>query len=151
MLQPTRKRSVVRRDPAIYADPTQHDDRLVAQSAYRRGCRCDFCKKHQAADQRIRYRVTKQRNPGRRQESNRAYRYGAERGQYEAMLLEQASRCKICASEADEDKPLVMDHCHATGRIRGLLCRRCNGLLGSAKDSPDLLAAAIAYLDPGRK
>jgi len=42
---------------------------------------------------------------------------------------------------------MAVDHCHATGKIRGLLCNSCNSLLGFCADNKARLTAAIAYLD----
>lgn len=52
------------------------------------------------------------------------------------------TECEICGRS---DKQLVVDHDHATGMIRGLLCRRCNLAL-AVIEQPDLLGAAVAYL-----
>lgn len=60
-----------------------------------------------------------------------------------ALIEEQGGLCAICR----EAKPLQRDHDHTTGFIRGLLCRECNIILGIAKDSPDLLRRAVAYLE----
>ena len=67
---------------------------------------------------------------------------------YERMLKQQNGCCAICnASEASQHKGVFhVDHCHATGRVRGLLCRGCNHILGHVKDDPEVLEAAIAYL-----
>jgi len=68
---------------------------------------------------------------------------------YERILTEQNGACSICGT----DQPgvgrlrLVVDHCHATGRVRGLLCSNCNAGLGYFRDNPSLLASAISYLD----
>jgi hypothetical protein len=60
----------------------------------------------------------------------------------------QDHRCALCGIHENEapSKRLVLDHDHATGRIRGLLCHHCNCGLGHFRDSPDLLATAIRYL-----
>jgi len=58
---------------------------------------------------------------------------------------EQDNCCGICGKE-ERAKRLCIDHCHASGNIRGLLCHKCNTLLGCADDSPTLLVKAIAYL-----
>ena len=50
--------------------------------------------------------------------------------------------CKIC----DDPDDLVIDHCHTTGRVRGILCRTCNGGLGFFKDNIKALAGAVLYL-----
>lgn len=61
---------------------------------------------------------------------------------YRSMMDEQRGLCKICgAFEA-----LRVDHCHATGRVRGLLCNSCNLGLGMFKDSTERLLAAAKYL-----
>jgi hypothetical protein len=70
--------------------------------------------------------------------------YGISREQYEGLLARQGGVCGICRKPPRE--PLCVDHSHTTGRVRGLLCRRCNTALGSYDDDADLLAAAIAYL-----
>jgi hypothetical protein len=54
--------------------------------------------------------------------------------------------CAICGSTPKTSKHLHLDHCHATGRIRGVLCRGCNTALGHAKDCPKILAKLAAYL-----
>lgn len=50
--------------------------------------------------------------------------------------------CQICG----ETKFLVVDHCHSTGDVRGLLCQQCNSVLGYAKDKISTLESAISYL-----
>lgn len=56
--------------------------------------------------------------------------------------------CMICgdAAGADDRTRLSIDHCHATGVVRGLLCNLCNRMLGFARDNPELLEKAAAYL-----
>lgn len=69
--------------------------------------------------------------------------YGLTREQYESLLAEQESRCAVCRQE----RPLVVDHCHDSGCVRGLLCQDCNKGLGSFKDDPDVLRAATQYVE----
>lgn len=61
------------------------------------------------------------------------------------LYASQAGLCAICGKEP-EDRRLAMDHCHATGRVRGLLCMHCNVGLGMFKDNKEVLEKAIAYL-----
>jgi hypothetical protein len=67
--------------------------------------------------------------------------------EYAARLAAQGGVCAIC-QEPPKAKPLNVDHCHTTGRIRGLLCTPCNLGLGSFNDSMPRLARALLYLAP---
>jgi hypothetical protein len=70
------------------------------------------------------------------------HRYGLSLGEYHEKVSKQGGRCAICRQEA---KPLVVDHDHATGKIRALLCHKCNRLLGVVNDDPAWLRAALEY------
>ena len=72
-------------------------------------------------------------------------RYGITLEERDALVAAQGGRCRICR----EEKPLLVDHCHKTSVVRGMLCRQCNVVLGHAKDRPDILRAAIEYLEVG--
>lgn len=74
--------------------------------------------------------------------------FGLTQAGYEALATAQNNSCAICCKPADQCtfKKLVVDHCHDTGRVRGLLCSRCNSGLGLFKDNAHSLANAIAYL-----
>jgi hypothetical protein len=62
-----------------------------------------------------------------------------------ARYEEQAGLCGICKKSLSQAETCV-DHCHATGKIRGLLCRQCNNGLGQFGDNPRNLLAAMRYL-----
>ena len=80
--------------------------------------------------------------------------------EYLALAEAQDECCAICGavglasrelvSVADRKYLLAVDHCHETGQIRGLLCTRCNSLLGMARDSEEILMAAVRYLQRSR-
>lgn len=72
-------------------------------------------------------------------------RYGLTPEQYDAMLAEQDGRCAVC--RCTSSRRLHVDHCHETGRVRGLLCFNCNSALGHAKDDTQRLQALIRYLE----
>lgn len=74
------------------------------------------------------------------------YRYGLTVDQYEKMVEDQDGRCKICTRESK----LFVDHCHETGKIRGLLCNPCNAGMGYLQDDPVVLNAALQYLLAGK-
>jgi len=69
------------------------------------------------------------------------------------MLEQQNHACKICKQEGfvigknNHTAKLAVDHCHDSGKIRGLLCHNCNRGLGLFKDSVHLLEASIKYLE----
>lgn len=75
-------------------------------------------------------------------------RYGISFEDRASLATEQDNKCKIClTSEASSKRGvLCVDHCHATGEVRGLLCDLCNKALGHFRDNPTLLKVGIAYL-----
>lgn len=77
--------------------------------------------------------------------------YGLELEDYEEMVKEHDGKCAICGGLGFELSPgqkllLVIDHCHSSGIVRGLLCHNCNRGLGLFKDSIESLTKAIDYL-----
>lgn len=80
-------------------------------------------------------------------------KYDLTQEQYANLYILQNGKCFICnCSELEAgEKGLVIDHCHATNKIRGLLCKDCNIALGSVKDNIKNLERAIAYLNKYRK
>lgn len=74
--------------------------------------------------------------------------YGVTEQWYAETLAAQGTQCAICGGTKPGGRYKVfhIDHDHATGRIRGLLCSGCNHLLGQARDSVAILGAAIGYL-----
>jgi hypothetical protein len=63
---------------------------------------------------------------------------------YNDLLIKQNFVCAICKSK--EARALAIDHCHETGKVRGLLCTNCNNGLGRFKDNPEYLRRAIKYV-----
>jgi hypothetical protein len=81
--------------------------------------------------------------------------FGLTDEQYAAMLEEQDGRCAICRRPEIIERNgrrvnLAVDHDHATGRVRGLLCSRCNNGVGRFDDDPDRLRAAAEYIEMHR-
>jgi len=60
------------------------------------------------------------------------------------LLKNQRNTCKICHKKPTRD--LIVDHCHKTKKVRGLLCYRCNTGIGQFNDDPIMLKRAIEYL-----
>lgn len=87
--------------------------------------------------------------PARRRERER--KYGLEAGDYERLSDANGGACWICdRPESVPGRSLAIDHDHQTGAVRGLLCTRCNQVLGRMADDADLLRKAAAYLDQAR-
>lgn len=73
--------------------------------------------------------------------------YGIDLKDWEALYAKQGLRCAICpAIENKNGRRLCVDHDHDTGRVRGLLCNRCNRALGLFRDSPTIMKKALLYL-----
>ncbi len=66
--------------------------------------------------------------------------------EYQQMFDAQGGACAICYS-TQSSKLLAVDHCHETGKIRGLLCSKCNMMLGQVNDDSATLRSAANYLD----
>lgn len=86
-------------------------------------------------------------------EAVRDHRYrklGVSRDEYLAVLQGQLGACAICGKNEQPveggRRGLHLDHDHVTGKRRGVLCSKCNQLLGWVKDSVEHLELAIAYL-----
>ncbi len=86
---------------------------------------------------------------GRNQSRQLKYRYGITKEQYDAQLISQGGVCPICAlagTVKPDEKELCVDHNHKTGKLRALVCRTHNFMLGMAHDNPAELVAAFHYL-----
>jgi hypothetical protein len=73
-------------------------------------------------------------------------KYGIDYVEYKRILKSQNGVCAICGGLNKCHNTLAVDHDHLTGRIRGLLCSRCNIAIGGARDSITILQKCIDYL-----
>ncbi len=77
--------------------------------------------------------------------------YGLTPEQFDSMSTAQGDACAVCGAPfADMKKRPHVDHCHKTGKVRALLCHRCNTAIGLARDCPDILRGLAAYLEHHR-
>jgi hypothetical protein len=75
------------------------------------------------------------------------HKYGITIEQYNEIFDKQGGKCSICGRhQSDLRRRLCVDHNHATGKIRGLLCNKCNFILGYANDDVVILSKAIDYI-----
>ncbi len=140
---------------------------LIPENRYRGACRA--CRKirddeRRKAGKRKKVNTDKNREyvqrylakyPEREAEIHRRYKYGIEPEEYKAKFEEQGRRCPICGTDGTEFKKgpgngWRTDHCHTTGKFRGILCHPCNVAIGFAKDDPDILLRAAQYLSANR-
>ena len=108
------------------------------------GSRCNICANKQ--NQEYRKKV------GYKDDRNTRYlrQYGITLETYNSMLEAQKGLCNICGSSSPRRKGwnhFCVDHCHQTGKIRGLLCGSCNSALGLMKDKKQILLNMIHYLE----
>jgi hypothetical protein len=98
-------------------------------------------------------REWRKQNPGKSKANDLRRMYGMELHQYETLFKQQNHVCAICQQPEkalDKDggpRRMPVDHCHATGKVRGLLCTSCNRAIGMFKDDPKILQKAIDYLN----
>lgn len=160
----------------LATDPTYKEKHLASCRAYyqkhrdsinplRRARKREYMAKRRAASEELRAygranaKAWAARNRARARKNARASRlrtkYGMSIADFDARLLAQRGLCSICgvlmtppARRARANRSgVTVDHCHDTGRVRGLLCYECNLGLGVFKDSLQRLRAAVAYLE----
>ncbi len=112
-----------------------------------------LCKPCRAAQERQRYerdreRLLQEKRVNKRWRRRARWRalerkYGLPQHEYEALFAAQRGCCAICELRPDR---LFVDHEHATGQVRGLLCSNCNFAVGELGDDPARCASAAAYL-----
>ena len=91
----------------------------------------------------------KENNPDKTFDTYLRRLYGITLVEYTEMETQQKFKCKICRTSdfsAGRGNRMVVDHCHESGEVRGLLCHGCNVGLGSFRDDPRILKKAIKYL-----
>jgi Recombination endonuclease VII len=107
------------------------------------------------------YKVQQKTYRANNAEKHRDYKilkqFGVTASEYDRMLVAQNGVCAICRQEESSRhqkgsvKRLAVDHCHSTGKVRGLLCERCNQVLGRIKDDSDIARGMATYLDANRE
>ncbi len=82
--------------------------------------------------------------------------YGLTLAERDALLVSQDNKCAVCLRGVEINvtqrrNTANVDHCHATGIVRGILCSNCNRAVGLLEDSPERFRAAAEYLEKARK
>jgi nitrate/TMAO reductase-like tetraheme cytochrome c subunit len=103
------------------------------------GTRCKPC--------HLKYKQDSLNTPKNRKREKLKLRYGLSYEQWEKIREEENFSCMICGiSEEGTGKHLSVDHCHNSGKVRGVLCNSCNTMLGHAQDNIKILESAVNYL-----
>lgn len=131
---------------ANYTEPGCHvcgtTSNMIPRKTIKQAKTCRPC-------QRTKVAAWRAKNPEKNGASSRFRLTGCTHEQYTKLKLEQSGCCKICNRHESEFKiQLAADHCHKTGKVRGLLCTSCNRALGLFRDNTDVLISAIKYLSP---
>lgn len=106
---------------------------------------CKDCKKMEVAKSRI---TNPERWKAKRHRNMLKEKFGLQKKDYDLMYEKQKGKCAICEiHQSNLEKKLFVDHCHSSNKIRGLLCQKCNFMIGQASDSVDILLKAISYLE----
>jgi len=88
-------------------------------------------------------------NPSKVKNQKLVYSYGITLNQWQDMLISQEFKCKICQKKLDpkeNGKEIHVDHNHKTHKVRAILCKRCNSIIGLCDEDKQVLESAIKYL-----
>jgi hypothetical protein len=115
---------------------------------------CSDCERIRKRASSARWRANNPKTATQDRARNLKQKFGISPEEYDQLSEAQDHKCAICdLPESDihhkTGKPqrLAVDHDHTSGKIRGLLCAKCNKAIGLLKDNPDLLRSAAQYLD----
>lgn len=104
---------------------------------------------HKRALNKKRVKRYKQKNYAKVFDYRLRSKYGIDSERFYFLKAKQGEKCFICGIHYKEapKNTLVVDHCHTSGQVRGLLCNSCNAGLGMFKDSVEVLFKAVKYLE----
>lgn len=90
--------------------------------------------------------LTSKRDPLKTKDYQLRTKYGISLDQYNSMLCSQDFKCAICSTSEPQGYNWHVDHCHNTGKVRGILCCNCNQALGLLKENTHSLEKMIGYI-----
>lgn len=124
--------------------------RLIEEFRPHQGKRHPWCRPCEKIYARNYYRqnseeIRSRRGPSYSPHAWRKHKYGLTPEGFTALYVSQDGRCAVCQT-SKTSRELDVDHCHETGKVRGLLCGPCNRGIGQLKDDPSLVMAAAIYI-----
>lgn len=117
---------------------------LGVDSNLHKYCSVD-CRKKWHANKYLTSERTK-KDPRKQREYLLKRKYGIDHSKFDDMLAEQDGKCAICLTEDPAGVNWHVDHCHSTGKVRGLLCCSCNQSLGMLKENVSIMESMIKYV-----
>lgn len=123
------------------------EDITEAQKAARKASRVKYAATEKGRQTLARQKKTPKALANRRRRALKQF-YGISPDEFEALFVAQGGHCALCPRTAADQagRGLHVDHCHVTGRVRGLLCSSCNRGLGHLGDDEAGLLRALAYV-----
>lgn len=137
---------------SVFHRPTNAGSKKLCNTCSAEGRICGRCKQFKTNDRFYQFNTKTKGSryclDGCFRDADRERRYGLAPGTIESVLERFGNKCGICGAteSSGRKKELHVDHDHATGEIRGLLCNHCNMGIGHFKDDVSLLREAIRYL-----
>jgi len=116
---------------------TIEDLELFTYSQIHKHCRKNLCRECNSKQAKGRH------NPTRAKDLQLRRLYNITLDDYNTMYNKQQGLCSICGDKHDV---LCVDHCHSTGKVRGLLCRGCNLMIGNSQERSEVLERAKQYI-----
>ena len=115
-----------------------------------KGYRCKTC---DGAARKAYHKKHPEKVRNKQRDNRRKWAYDLNKEDFEKLLAKQSGKCGICCVELDHSfgkhhkrNKLVVDHCHNTGKVRGLLCTMCNKGIGLLGDTEENVSKALVYL-----
>lgn len=87
------------------------------------------------------YYKNKEKRVAQRRDYHYRSNYGITLNDFTRLAEDAGNQCEVC-----KESPVVLDHCHTTGKVRGVLCNKCNQALGLMRDNEDFLLGLVEYL-----
>lgn len=149
------QRSIIRRARKLNISvdellKVEQEEQIKIDNGYRF---CTHCKQWKLPNNTNHYckecskEVNKESYDPIKQRINNLKKYGINVEEYDDLLKKQNNRCYICnIHQKDLDRALSVDHCHKTGKVRGLLCGNCNRILGVINDDVEIAKRIVEYL-----
>lgn len=137
----------VQKSFAEYGKRSSSKDGLFATC---KACRAIYNKQWHKDHQESRRKSSseyRRRSPDKGKHRAQYKRYGLFPGEKERLLELQGGVCKMCSTDFPGKGGWHTDHCHSSGKVRGILCHNCNRGIGYLKDDPKLVAKAVEYLE----